>query len=60
MTKFDDDMLDNIILRRDYDAYCARCNDMAATTSRLLTYPMSFDEWWRAMADNVKEQREGK
>lgn len=60
MTKFDDDMLDNILLRREYDAYVARCNDMAATMGRYLTFPMPFDDWWRSMADNVKDNREGK
>ena len=22
--------------------------------------PMSFDDWWRSMADNIKDNREGK
>ena len=56
MTKFDDDMLDGIILRRKYEDYRARCNDIASTTGRKPTFPMSFDDWWRAAADNAKDE----
>lgn len=44
------------ILRPEYNAYVARCNDTAATMGRYLTFPMSFDDWWRHTADEAKDR----
>lgn len=39
------------ILRPDYEAYLVKTLD---------DQPLSFDQWWRAMADEAKNNREGK
>lgn len=44
------------ILRPEYDAYIARRRRWEGDT----TEPTPFSDWWRAMADNVKDSREGK
>lgn len=44
------------ILQVEYMEYVARCNDLKSTKRRDHTFPLSFDEWWRAMADNAKDR----
>ena len=44
------------ILRPEYDKYCASHQRWHWKDGDV----MSFDDWWRAMADNVKDNREGK
>lgn len=47
-------------LRPIYDEYLERCRDTRSTKERQSVFPMSFDAWWRAMADEIKERRPGK
>lgn len=44
------------ILRPAYDKYCASHQRWHWKDGEV----MSFDTWWRAMADNIKDNREGK
>lgn len=44
------------ILWPEYNQYRARCNDVRSTKGRERTVPMSFDDWWRAMAYNAKDR----
>jgi hypothetical protein len=47
-------------LKDAYARYLNRCNDLESTQKRFCTFPMSFDDWVRSMADNLKDHREGK
>jgi hypothetical protein len=42
------------ILRHEYDKY------ITAQYESYTNSQLSFDEWWRVMADNTKDSKEGK
>ena len=44
------------ILRPEYDKYLERSHKWKWNQGSI----MSFDEWWRAMADEIKSRRPGK
>lgn len=52
MTKFDDAMLDMILLRRGYEAYRENCRKWWHWEHDAV---MSFDDWFRASADEAKD-----
>ena len=47
---------DNYMLRGEYCEYCGKYYKWDRKDGAV----MSFSDWWRAMADNAKDNREGK
>ena len=43
-------------LRHEYQKYLIRCRGMESTQKREFLYPMSFDDWFRASADEAKDR----
>jgi hypothetical protein len=48
------------IFHKEYEEYLKAHERTRYYKGTLDYWPLSFDDWWRTMADNAKEQRPGK